>query len=444
MLQRIIFIVLLLFLPSILISQEKINLNFEEAISIAIKNNPQIIALMEQSNIYDKKKDEAFSGFLPQLNANALYKKTTVNTAGQIGLKIPSSMSPTGDSITGRRESMDLYNNYSFGITFNQLIWDSGKTIGQYESAKYLKRSSDEDIKSNAESLVINLYQAVLNYTLNKKLLEAAQSYETNMENHLEMAKAQVASGIRTNLDILRAESDLYNARLNTLRIQNNIKLIKINIKNLLGIANESDIEISPPEKEEYLIFDIKDNYEYIQKRSEYLSYKNKIESLKSLLKSARSQYLPNLYLTGGLNYTGYEIDNLVYNWSVGATLNWNLFSGFYTLANEEEIKAQMRLYESNLNQIVKNMYYEIENTKILYQEAKERLELNKLLTQTALESLTLSEARYKSGLGTFIEVSDVQNVYMNAKNSYLQAEYDLILSAIRLKRALGLLLINK
>ncbi len=99
-----------------------------------------------------------------------------------------------------------------------------------------------------------------------------------------------------------------------------------------------------------------------------------------------------------------------------------------------------IKMYEAVLDQTVKNLYLEIENAKILYAEAEERLNLNKALLKSAEESLRLTEARYNSGLGTFIEVSDAQNVYVNAKNSFIQAEYDLILSAIRLRRALGLL----
>ncbi|MCX7959169.1 MAG: TolC family protein, partial [Deltaproteobacteria bacterium] len=178
--------------------------------------------------------------------------------------------------------------------------------------------------------------------------------------------------------------------------------------------------------------------------RPEYLSYKSRIDSLKALLKSARSGYFPNIYITGGLTYSGYETDNMVYNWNIGAALNWNLFSGFYTEGYYEEIKAQIRMNEALLNQIVKNLYLEIENAKILFDEAKERVNLAASLMKTAEESLSLAEARYKSGLGTFIEVTDAQNVYVNAKNSLIQAEYDLILSGAKLRKALGILNYNK
>lgn len=434
-----IFLVLTLFSSSLSSTDIK-NLSFEEAISVAIKNNPQIKSLREQIAIYEEREKESFSNFLPQLNASVLYKRTTANSPAQVGLKIPSSLSSMTSSLTGKRESMDSYNNYSVGLTLNQLVWDFGKTSGMYESTKYLKMSANEDLRGNLDNLVVNLYQTVLNYALNKELLEAALLYEKQMESHLEMARAQAAAGVRTNVDVLRAESDFYNAKLNTLKIRNNLKIFKINLKNLLAIDNDSDIEISLPKKEEYYEVSVGDNYEYIQKRPEYLSYKNKIESLKSNLKSARSGYFPNIYLSGGLSYTGYDVDNMVYNWNVGASMSWNLFSGFYTTAYESEIRAQIRMYESILNQTIRNLYVEIENAKIRYEEAKERLNLNRLLMRSAEETLNLAEARYKSGVGTFIEVSDAQNIFVNSKNSFIQAEYDLMLSVINLKKALGIL----
>ncbi len=424
--------------PAILSAEERLSLSFEEAISIALKNNPQVQSLREQILVFEKREKEAFSGFLPQLNASAVYKRATSNSPAQVGLKIPSSLSTMTSSITGKRESMDSYNNYSLGLTLNQLVWDFGKTSGQYESAGYLLKSSKDDLRSNLDNLVINIYQSVLNYTLNRELYEAALLYEKQMENHLEMARAQVKAGVRTNIDILRAESDFYNAKINTLKIQNNLKLIKLNLKNLLGIPDETDIEVSVPKKEEYPELKSENNYEYIQKRAEYLSYKNKIESLRSSLKSAKSGYFPNIYLTGGLTYSGYDTDNMVYNWNLGAALSWNIFSGFYTSSYEEEVKAQIRMYEAMLNQTIRNLYLEIESAKILYLEAKEKLNLNKLLMQSAEESLSLTEARYKSGLGTFLEVSDAQNVFIGAKNAYIQAEYDLVLATAKLKKALG------
>lgn len=439
MYKRLIYFSLISFFVTLAYA-EKLNLSFEEAISLAMKNNPQIMSLKAQKDIYKNKEKQAFSSFLPQLNASALYKRTTANSPAQVGLKIPSSFSSMTSSITGKRESMDSYNNYSLGLTLNQLIYDFGKTGGQYEAAQFMERSADEDIKSNSDALVINLYQTVLNYTLNRELYDAAIQYEKRMEDHIEMARAQVEAGIRTDIDILRAETDLYNAKLNTLRLKNTIKLLKINLKNLLGIADETDIEIVPPNKNEGKVDISNNNYEYIKNRPEYASYKNKIESLRSSLKVARSGYFPYLYLTGGLAYSGYEADNMVYNWNVGLGLNWNLFSGFYTVGYEEELRAQLRMYEALLNQTIQSLYLEIENSRILYEEAEQRLNLNKILLKTAEESLRLTEARYSSGLGTFIEVSDAQNIYINAKNSYIQAEYDLILSAIRLKKATGLL----
>ncbi len=439
MYKRVIFFFLISFFVRLTYA-EKLNLSFEEAISRALKNNPQIMSLKAQEDIYKNKGRQAFSSFLPQLNASALYKRTTANSPAQVGLKIPSSLSSMTSSITGKRESMDSYNNYSLGLTLNQLIYDFGKTDGQYESTQFMVRSAKEDIKSNSDALVINLYQTVLNYTLNRELYDAAIQYEKQMENHIEMAKAQVKAGLRTDIDILKAETDLYNAKLNTLGLKNTLKLLKINLKNLLGIADETDIEILPPDKYEEKADISKNNYEYIKNRPEYVSYKNKIESLRSSLKVARSGYFPYLYLTGGLTYSGYEADNMVYNWNVGLGLNWNLFSGFYTAGYEEELRAQIRMYEALLDQTIQGLYLEIENFRILYEEAEQRLNLNKILLKTAEESLRLTEARYNSGLGTFIEVSDVQNVYINAKNSYIKAEYDLILSAIRLKKAIGLL----
>ncbi len=333
-----IIVLLVIFLYPVCSYGEKLNLSFDDAVSLAFKNNPQILSLKAQQEVYEKKEKEAFSAFLPQLNASAIYKRATANSPAQVGLRLPSSLTSMTSSITGKRESIDSYNNYSLGLTLNQLIWDFGKSSGQYESAQFMKRSAQEEIRSGTDNLVISLYQAVLNYALNRKLYEAALNYEKQMENHLEMARAQVKAGIRTDIDILRAESDLYSARLNKLKLNHSVKLMKINIKNLLGISDETDIEIEPPAKN-FTVADITaDNYSYITQRPEYQSYKSKIESLKSTLKSARSGYFPYLYLSGGLTYTGYDADNMVYNWNVGAGLSWNLFSGFYTAGYDKDV----------------------------------------------------------------------------------------------------------
>lgn len=442
--KRLIYLFFLTSLSYHVLANERLDLSFEEAMDLALKNNPQIQASESQVEIYEYKGKEAFSGFLPQLNLQAIYKRTTANSPAQVGIKIPSSLSTMTSSLTGKRESMDSYNNYSLGLTLNQLIWDFQKTSGQRDSAVMMKNASIQDLKSSSDNLVINLYQTVLTYTLYKELYEASLMTEKQMESHLEMARAQVNAGVKTNIDILRAESDLYNAKLNTLKIKNQIALLKITLKNLLGISEDTDVDIRPPKKEG--IFNAPDgqNYEFIKDRPEYLSLKYKIDSLRASLKSAKAGYFPSLNLVGGLTYNGYELDGLVYNWNIGGQLNWNLFSGFYTTSYEEEVKAQIRMLEANLNQVIQSLYVEIENARIGYKEAAERVELNKALLKTAEETLNLTELRYKSGLGTFIEVSDAQNIYTNAKNSLIQSEYDLYLSEVRLKKALGLLKYNK
>jgi len=437
-------IIIFSFLVSLNSYADSLKLSFDEAIDMALKNNPQILASKAQIDVYTGKSKEAFSGFLPQLNASAIYKRTTVNSPAQVNLKLPSSLSTISSSIAGKRESMDSYDNYTLGLTLNQLLWDFGRTSGLYDATMKMKDSTIEDLKSTSDNLIINLYQTVLGYLLNQELYKAALSYEKQMESHLEMARAQVDAGIRTNIDVLRAESDLYNAKLNSLKIKNMVALSQINLKNLLGIAEEVDIEIGPPQRGESLQIASSQNYDYIQKRPEYLSMKMKVESLRGTLKSARAGYFPSLSLVGGLSYNGYQLDGLVYNWNIGGQLSWNLFSGFYTQSYEQEIRAQIHSLEANLQQVIQSIYLEIENSKILYREATERLELSKALLKVAEESLNLTEARYKSGLGTFIEVSDAQNVYVNAKNAVIQADYDLMLSEIRFKKAIGMLNYNK
>ncbi|MCX7958389.1 MAG: TolC family protein, partial [Deltaproteobacteria bacterium] len=122
--KRISIIVCILLFSSVLKAGEKVHLSFEEALSVAFKNNPRVISLNEQIIVYEKKEKEAFSGFLPQLNASIAYKRATANSPGQVGLNLPSSLSSMAGSLNEKRESSDSYNNYSLGVTFNQLVWD--------------------------------------------------------------------------------------------------------------------------------------------------------------------------------------------------------------------------------------------------------------------------------------------------------------------------------
>jgi outer membrane protein TolC len=303
-----------------------------------------------------------------------------------------------------------------------------------------MKNASEADLQETIENISYNVIQSYFSMLSAQESVAAAQETKMKMEKHLELAKAQLAAGIRQKIDVMRAQSDLASANLTLVQAKNALSLARLNLINAMGISKDLEFTVKSPENlAEIKSTSIDDAVRNaLVKRPGYRSLKEKIQAAEGTLVAARSGYFPTIAASGNAGYTGYELNGLVYNWSAGLTMTWNFFSGFNTQNAVSEASANLSALQAELDKITLSIKNEVESAWINFSEAKEKIEPAEALLLSAEETLKMAEERYAAGAGNIVEVTDAQALYIQAKASRIQISYEFEIARAKFFKAVG------
>src|SRR3954451_19867157 len=128
-------------------------LTLEDALATAAQHQPQIVQAHATTDVYSYRADEARAAFLPQVNGVGTYQRRTSNFAPTPGL-LPG-VGGTGTTMGGTgatTNSFETVNNYNFGITLSQQLFDWG-SLSRYRTARVTVDSQAAGEKNVVEQI---------------------------------------------------------------------------------------------------------------------------------------------------------------------------------------------------------------------------------------------------------------------------------------------------
>jgi NodT family efflux transporter outer membrane factor (OMF) lipoprotein len=157
---------------------------------------------------------------------------------------------------------------------------------------------------------------------------------------------------------------------------------------------------------------------------------------------NAQAQRYPRLSLNGsiaaGIVRVGGETADLQ-TWSIGPlALSLPLFDGGRRAANVDAASARydeaVALYTARVRQAVR----EVEEALVNLQSANLRMEDARVASEGFRTSFTATQARYRSGLGSLLELEDARRTALAAETALVSLQRERVLAWIALYRAVG------
>ena len=97
------------------------------------------------------------------------------------------------------------------------------------------------------------------------------------------------------------------------------------------------------------------------------------------------------------------------------------------------QVENQIELLERSIDLQINQNFIELKNAIEALNSSKENLIL-------ANEVYSISEKKYKQGLGSNLEVLDSNNALKTAQTNYYNSYYQVVISKINLEKTLGIL----
>jgi outer membrane protein len=201
---------------------------FDEAVRIALANNPDLIAIARQATAagYDVRVAEA--GRLPTLSgvlSGDYVNQLSGGGVDTIGQSLPS---------TGTRTAV--------GLSANVPIFQGGLTAGRVRQAQAQQSQIFEQTIGTERAVVSVTRSAFATYEAAQRAIQSNTVAVQANELALEGARAEQGVGTRTVLDVLNAEQELLNSQVSLVTAKRDAYVAGFELLNAMGQAEAQDL----------------------------------------------------------------------------------------------------------------------------------------------------------------------------------------------------------
>lgn len=205
-----------------------------------------------------------------------------------------------------------------------------------------------------------------------------------------------------------------------------------------MGITTTKPYRVEePPPVEEYSITIEEAMQRAFRARPELISQRALEQAADYAVKTATTNYFPNLTGSAGYSYNGNDFP-LVPNWNFQGTINIPIFSGFLTSQQVAEARANLLKTKANGDVLKQTVLADVSQAYLNLEAARERLRFTAITVTQAKERMALVEGRYRAGLATAVEVTDAEVALVNAQVNDVVAMSNHQAAKAQLERAMG------
>ncbi|WP_027384542.1 TolC family protein [Epilithonimonas caeni] len=410
-------------------AQEKRLLSLEEAVKLGIQNSKSL--KIDQAKIEESTADllDAKNKQLPELKVSGSYLYLPFEP--NVDFKIP------GVAGGGPKVSNVLYGSANLSVP----IYSGGRIKYGIKSAEYLVEASKLSTENDKNAIAYNISQAYNN------LFKASEVVKLLKENLASSQKRDQSfiklenNGVIAKNDRLKAQLQTSNIELQLMEAENNYSIANINMDLLLGLPDNTEIEVDPNyigaddlgKPDDYYLNLARENRKDIQA----LDYQRKAAALGT--KAAKAENLPSLAFTGG--YVAADIPKLLtitnaVNVGVGISYNlsniWKKNSSLMqSKAKEQELLANNELLNDNITLEVKRDYQ-----NDLY--AHKKIDVYQKTLEQAEENYRITLNKYNNGLETITNLLDADTAKITANVNVITSKADAALAHKKLLQTTG------
>ena len=475
-----------LVLAAPLAAQEPVTLTLEEAVSLAVENNPEYRSQLNDRAVSDWQVRSAYADLLPSASVGG---GLTYQSGGQARIGGFTS----GDIGLGETPSY-LYSSYNARLGLNL----SGSQLYRVGREKASRRAVLAGAEAAAQTLEANVTRQYLAVLRNRDAVELARAELERAEANLSLAEARRAVESATPLEVKQAEVERGRAEVAVLRAQASYDNQKTRLLELIGLELDREVRLTSDVPVFEPVWAVESLVQTAMASQPSLrAARATHESAEAGVGVARSSYWPTLSITTGLaGYTRRVNDNqylinqaeaslesehqfcellsqlagtnvdcdaqfpteltdaqrsqiLAQNdefpfdfttepLSVSLSVSVPVFQGFSRQTQLETARAAAEDASLRLRARELQLRADVETAHRNLQTAYRAVQLEERNAELADDQLRLARERYRVGAASFLELMEAEALKARADRDYLLGVYTFQESLTALEAAVG------
>jgi TolC family type I secretion outer membrane protein len=377
---------------------DKSVLTWDDCVKEAAKNHPDIISASEKVKQSQAEKTIAQSSLFPQISAGA----------------------STGKS--GREDTSQDSESYSYSITGSQTLFDGLKTFNNIKAAEETLSASEYSAMEVSSDVRLQLRIAFVGVLKAQEFLALTEKIALRRKQNLDLVRLRYEAGREHKGALLTAEADLAQAEFDAAQAKRDLGLAQRELIKELGrkhfepVTATGDFSIIDPK--------VSPDFEVLAENApEMKRFIAQSNAAKLGVKSARADLFPELFLEGSAGRNSSDWPPEDDQWSIGLNLSVPLFEGGKKKAQINQAEAQLNQAKADEQSTRNKIVYTLAEMWKTFKDAAEAVSVQKKYLDAAEERATIANAQYSTGLTSFDDWIIIENNLVSSRKSYLNAK---------------------
>ena len=365
----------------------------------------------------------------------------------QLPEKLETGLNGVGQRIVEAFDT-DTRNIWAGSIMLTQPVFMGGSIVALNRLADINEKMTQNSIDAKEQTTIFATDKAYWQVVSLRHKQKLAQAYLDLVKKLDENVHKMIAEGVATRSDGLSVDVKVNEAEMALMKVNDGLVLSRMLLCQTIGLPANEQILLAEEEAESVATVTLAPQLDVTQaweNRPELKQLENMTDMSRQATNILKAANLPMVALTGGYVVSNPNVlngfqKNFRGMWNVGVLMRipvWNWGDNMYKVRASKGATTILNLELAEAKEKI-----ELQATQTAYQmeEANKRLTLAESSVRRADENLRTANLGFSEGVITPTTVMEAQTAWLQAKSQKIDAEIDVRLSQVNLRKALGIL----
>ena len=408
-------------------------LTAEDAVSIALKNNYDILVARNIASIDIVNNTPGNAGMLPNI---AITGSDSYSPGNNVDQKYSSGTSSTF--------SNSQSNSLNAGVGLNWTLFDGGKMFVTKKKLNEIQALGEIQFKDRVLQTEYDVILAYYDVVRQKQQLASINEVITYNLERVKISQTAYDAGLSPKTNLLQAKIDLNVYQENAINQQSVIIAAKRTLNQFLSRSTDIPFEVLDSIPLNY----VPDKNELVQKldssNTSILAFQKQVYVSKLSLKEMNTLLLPkinfnaNYSLSQSNNTLGTTLMSRAYGPQFGGTISIPIYQSGNANRQIKTAKIQLQSAEYDLESAKLQANEQLQNALTQFENQQQLLKIEKDNALLAKENLEITIQRLRFGQTTSLEVSLAEGSFVESLTRLINFEYNLKVAETKLKQLLA------
>ncbi|WP_084335551.1 AdeC/AdeK/OprM family multidrug efflux complex outer membrane factor [Pseudomonas indica] len=376
--------------------------------------------------------------------ARAQYRIQRAEQFPSVAASVSGTRSRTPASLNGG-EAASIGSQYSAELGFSSYELDFfGRLKNLSESALEDYLALEETHRSTQISLVAEVANAWLTLAADKALLQLAEDTLKSQQASYELTRRSHDLGNSSGVALAQAQSTVESAREDVAEYTSQVRQDINALTLLVGDSVPDTLLPATLDAEAAQLVEIPAGLpsSLLQRRPDVLAAEHDLKAANADIGAARAALFPSITLTGAAGTSSADLSGLFKGgsgaWSFGPSISVPIFNAGSLRASLESAKTEKAIQLATYEKTVQSAFREVADALAVRSTLQDRLNAQRALVEATERSYRLSDALYRNGANSYLEVLDAQRSLYSARQGLISLELSEQANRLTLYKVLG------